>query len=125
MMPSAFDEAGIRMLDSIREIFDILDFDFESVDFDLIQYNNFDELKNDINRGKCPVVDVLKRHYSKDKNGSHVMVATGIKNENGVKYIQLKNSFADNPNEQGKVHFSILGYSSQLKIDSFHSSNFS
>ena len=33
------------------------------------------------------------------------MVATGIKERNGVKCIQLKNSFADNPNEQGKVHF--------------------
>ena len=33
------------------------------------------------------------------------MVATGIKEENGIKYIQLKNSFADNPNEQGNVHF--------------------
>ena len=37
--------------------------------------------------------------------GSHAMVATGIKEENGIKYIQLKNSYADNPNEQGKVHF--------------------
>ena len=28
---------------------------------------------------------------------------SGIKDENGVKNIQLKNSFADNPDEQGKV----------------------
>ena len=30
------------------------------------------------------------------------MVATGIKHK-GVECIQLKNSFADNPNEQGTV----------------------
>ena len=93
------------MLDSIREIFDILNFEFESVGFNLIEFNNFKELTNAIDSGKCPIIDVLKTHYSNDKNGSHAMVATGIKNENGVKYIQLKNSFADNPNEQGKVHF--------------------
>ena len=109
MMPSAFDEAGIRMLDSIREIFDILDFDFESVDFDLIQYNNFDELKNAINNKKCPIADILKEYiYPAEKGGSHVMVATALKNKNGCEYIQLKNSFADNPNEQGKVHFLII-----------------
>ena len=102
-MPSAFDEAGIRMLDSIREIFDILDFEFESVGFDLIKYNNFEELAGALRNGKCPVVDILREYiYPGEKGGSHVMVATGIKNENGTKCIQFKNSFADNPNEQGK-----------------------
>ena len=33
------------------------------------------------------------------------MVATGIKEEDEIKYIQLENSFAENPNEQGKVLF--------------------
>lgn len=103
-MPSAFDDAGIRMLDSIREIFDILRIKFESVGFKLVEFKNFQELSNAIDSGKCPVVDVLKIHYSSDKDGSHVMVATGIINRDGVKCIQLKNSFADNPNEQGKVY---------------------
>ena len=103
MIPSAFDEAGIRMLDSIREIFDILDFKFESVDFELLKYNNFEELNGAINNGKCPVADVLG-----EGGMSHVMVATGIKNENGIDYIQLKNSYADNPNQQGKVQKIIL-----------------
>ena len=94
------------MLDSIREIFDILNFEFESIGFDFIEYNNFNNLTDAIMNGKCPVVDVLKEYYSKDKNGSHAMVATGIKVKNGVKHIQLKNSFADNPNEKGKVLFS-------------------
>ena len=100
-MPSAFDEAGTRMLDSIREIFDILDFEFDSVGCNFIEYKNFEELATAINDGKCLVVDVLKKYYSSDHDGSHAMVATGIKTENYVKYIQLKNSFADNPNEQG------------------------
>ena len=103
-MPSAFDEAGIMMLDSIREIFDILCIRVESVRFNWIKYKNEKDLVDGIKNGKCPVVDVLKSYYSSDTNGSHVMVATGIKEENGVKNIQLKNSFADNPNEQGKVH---------------------
>ena len=93
------------MLDSIREIFDILNIDFEGVRFSLIKYNNEKELIDGIKSGKCPVIDVLKSYYSSDTDGSHVMVATGIKEQNGVKNIQLKNSFADNPNEQGNVHF--------------------
>ena len=102
IFPSAFDEAGLRMLDSIREIFDILGFAFNSVEFNLIKYKNFDELTYAINiERKCPVVDVLTKYYSSVDNGSHVMVASGIKNENNIKYIQLKNSFADDPNEKG------------------------
>ena len=93
------------MLDSIREIFDIIGIRFESVGFNWIKYKNEKDLIDGIKNGKCPVVDVLKSYYSSDTNGSHVMVATGIKEENGVKNIQLKNSFADNPNEQGKVQF--------------------
>ena len=111
-LPSAFDEAGLRMLDSVREIFDILDIEFESVGFDLIEYKNFEELTHAIKDGKCPVAGVMKKYlymefdlHSSDKDGDHAMVATGIKEINGVKFIQLKNSFADNPNEQGTVHF--------------------
>ena len=104
-LPTAFDEAGIRMLDSIREIFDTLGLEFESVRLNLIEYDNFDDLAYAINNGKCPVVDVLEKYmYSTERSGSHVMVATGIENVKGVKCIQLKNSHADNPNEQGKVN---------------------
>ena len=93
------------MLDSIREIFDILNFELEMVEFDFIRYNNFEELVVALNNGKCPVVDVMKKYlYSSEEDGSHVVVATGIRDQNGAKEIQLKNSFADNPNEQGKVH---------------------
>ena len=105
ILPTAFDDAGIRMLDSIREIFDILNFEFELIEFDSIEYENFEKLTYAIKNGKCPVVDVLNEYYSSEKNGSHVMVATGITEEDGVKIMQLKNSFADNPNEKGKVLF--------------------
>ena len=104
-LPTAFDEAGLKMLDSIREIFDILAIDFEGVRFSWVKYTNEKDLIDAIKKGKCPVVDVLKEYYSSETNGSHAMVATGVKEENGVKYIQLKNSFADNPNEQGNVYF--------------------
>ena len=113
------------MLDSIREIFDILDIEFESVGFKLIEYINFEELNKAINDDKCPIIDVLQKYlefdpryfemleylenkgildlYLSDKKGSHAMVATGIKNENGVECIQLKNSYADDPTKQGNV----------------------
>ena len=51
------------MLDSIREVFDILVIEMESVSFDLIEYKSFEELANALNSGKCPVVDVLLEHY--------------------------------------------------------------
>ena len=104
-MPSAVDEAGIRMLDSIREIFDILEFDFELVEFDISEYKKFDDLVIAINNRKCPVVDVMNKYLNpaKQDDSSHVMVATGIKFKNGAECIQLKNSHADDPIEQGKV----------------------
>ena len=95
------------MLDSIHEIFDILNIDFESVHFNLIEYKNYEDLSFNICIGKCPVVDVLHKYIfdSSFSNYSTVMVATGIKKENDIEYIQLKYSNADNPNEKGKVHF--------------------
>ena len=43
-MPTAFYEAGLKMLDSIREIFDILGIDFEAVRFNWIKYYNEKDL---------------------------------------------------------------------------------
>ena len=109
-MPSAFDEAGIKMLDSIREIFDLADFEFESVDFELMKYNNFEDVAGAINNDKCPVADVLG-----EGGMSHVMVATGIKNENGTESIQFKDSYADNPNVLGKVQKGIFSLADLLE----------
>ena len=104
-LPSAFDKAGLRMLDSIREIFDILNIEFGSIRFDLIKYNNHEELSYAIRIGKCPVVDILpsvRRQYIDNSIYSTALVATGIKKENDIDRIQLKNSYADDPNEPGK-----------------------
>ena len=65
ILPTAFDEAGLRMLDSIREIFDILTLEFESVGFEFVRYRKFEEIVNAIDDGKCPIVDVLKKYLSK------------------------------------------------------------
>ena len=93
------------MLDSIREIFDILNVEFESVCFDLIEYKNYKDLSYAISIGKCPVVDVLNVYiYSQSDPYSTTLVATGIKKENDIEYIQLKHAHADDPNEKGKVY---------------------
>ncbi len=53
------DEAGLFMLDSIREIFDILGLEFESVQFDYEQYCNTEELKRAVVvEKKCPIVGI-------------------------------------------------------------------
>ena len=93
--PTAFDEAGIRMLDSIREIFDIIGIRFELIGSNYDEYTEFKQLVAALKAGKCPVIGV----------DSHAMVATGIKNKKGVQNIQLKNSYADNPDQPGKVQF--------------------
>ena len=102
-MPSAFDEAGIRMLDSIREIFDLAEFEFDSVEVDLVRYNYLEELAGAIRNRKCPVADVCKDYIKRGAKGSHAMLATDIKYEHGIGKIQLKNPYAATRNEQGKV----------------------
>ena len=93
------------MLDSIREIFDILGYNFETIGLNFIHFKRHEELVNALDNGLCPVVDVLNKYLSPGINdeSSHAMVATGIKSDNGSHFIQLKNSYADNPNEHGKV----------------------
>ena len=91
------------MLDSIREIFDIIGIRFESVGFNCDEYKEFKQLVAASKAGKCPVVTVPTSYWNPSSKGSHAMVATGIKNKKGVDCIQLKNSHADNPNEPGKV----------------------
>ena len=100
---TAFDEAGIRMLDSICEIFDILGIRFESIGFYYDEYKQFKQMVAAIETGKCPVIGVPTSYFYQGGNGSHAMVATGIKNKRGVQIIQMKNSHADNPNEPGKI----------------------
>ena len=90
------------MLDIICEIFDILCIRFESIGFYYDEYNQFKQMVAAIKTGKCPVIGVQTSYFYQGGNGSHAMVATGIKNKR-VQFIQMKNSHADNPNEPGKV----------------------
>ena len=91
------------MLDSIREIFDILGIQFESIRFHFDTYTQFKQLGAAIEAGKCPVISVPKLHLNPEcKEGSHTMVATGVKNKNGVQLIQMKNSYAGNSDVAGR-----------------------
>ena len=101
-LPTAFDEAGIYMLDSIREIFDIIGIRFESIGFNYVEYTELKQLVVALNARKCPVVSVPTSYWNPSNIGSHAMVATGIKNKRKSQFIQMKNSHADNPDEPGK-----------------------
>ena len=111
------------MLDSICEIFDIIGIRFESIEFNYVEYKEFKQLVAASKAGKCPVVSVQTSYWNPSSNGSHAMVATGIKNKEGVQFIQLKNSHADNPSEPGKVQryklIEILTYVLAVVICSF------
>ena len=91
------------MLDSIREIFDILGIRFESIQLHCDEYTEFKQLVAALQAEKCPVLNVHTSYWNPEsEDGSHAMVATGIKNKGGAQFIQMKNSHADNPNEPGK-----------------------
>ena len=108
-LPTAFDDAGIYMLDSIREIFDVIGIRFESIKFDFNEYTELEQLITALKAGKCPVVSVPNSYWNQtSKDGSHAMVATGIKKNRRVKFIQMKNSHADNPKEPGKFQLNKL-----------------
>ena len=113
-LPTAFDEAGIRMLDSVREIFDILGIQFESVGFNFEEYKQFKQLVAAINERKCPVIGVLRSYLNPAFDGAHAMVETGIKSESGGHFIQMKNSYADNPKEQGSVRYKQIVYAKSI-----------
>ena len=83
------------MLDCIREIIDILGISLESIDFHCDEYEDDRELYRAIKAKKCPVVSV--------SNCTHIMVATGIKKEHEVLKVQMKDSYADDPDKKGKI----------------------
>ena len=100
------------MLDSIREIFDILGLEFESI---IIKYEKFHGKgvkfieKAIFEDEKCPVVDVRDSFFDPNASdySSHAMVATGIEDgceeDEGKVFIQLKNSHRDDPNQPGMI----------------------
>ena len=110
------DPEGILMLNSIREIFDLLGVDFESMQFvsEKFDYSSIIDAIN--NQKKCPAIVGAKFDFSTGSVDAHVMVATGIKTEtvqygSSIKqeyFIQCKNSYRDDPNQSGKFHHRYL-----------------
>ena len=98
------------MLDSIREIFDILGLSFESVTFGFDSYHDKDAKCLDdaiYKEDKCPVVVVRDNFFDPNASEftSHAMVAAGVEDgydeDEGQVWIQLKNSYRDDPGQEG------------------------
>ena len=106
------DPEGILMLNSIREIFDLLGIDFESMQFvsEKIDYSSIIDAIN--NQKKCPAIVGAQYDFSTGSVDAHAMVAAGVKTEtvqhgSSTKqeyFIQCKNSYRDDPNQSGKFH---------------------
>ena len=99
------------MLNSIREIFDLLGIHFESLKFVPEKFDTqrsiFDAINN---QRKCPAIVGAKFDFSTGTiENAHVMVAAGVKTETVQQgslvkqeyFIQCKNSYRDDPDESG------------------------
>ena len=105
------DPEGILMLNSIREIFDLLGVDFESIQFVSEKFDTQTSIIDAINnQRKCPAIVGAKFNFSTGSiDCAHAMVATGVKTEtvqdvSSTKqeyFIQCKNSYRDDTNQSG------------------------
>jgi len=106
------------MLNSIREIFDLLGIHFESMKFVPEKFDTqrsiFDAINN---QRKCPAIVGAKFDFSTGSVDVHAMVAAGVKTETvqqftvqhgssskQIYFIQCKNSYRDDPTLSGKFH---------------------
>ena len=112
------DPEGILMLNSIRGIFDILDIDFESMQFVSEKFDTQTSIIDAINnQRKCPAIVGAMYDISSGSGDAHVMVAAGVKTETvqhgsstkQIYFIQCKNSYRDDPNQSGKFHHRYRG----------------
>ena len=103
------------MLNSIREIFDLLGLHFESMQFVSEKFDTQTSIIDAINnQRKCPAIVGAMYDISTGSVDAHVMVAAGVKTETVVRqhgssieqkyFIQCKNSYRDDPNQSGKFH---------------------
>ena len=101
------------MLNSIREIFDLLGIDFESMQFASEKFDTQISIIDAINnQRKCPAIVGAKFDLSTGSVDVHAMVAAGVKTEtvqhgSSTKqeyFIQCKNSYRDDPSQSGKFH---------------------
>ena len=105
--PSAMDDAGLLMLDSVREIFDILEIPFESVRFNCEKYKKYEDLvQATFVERKCPIIE-----FPGDET-SHVMVATGIFHTKEGYFVECKDSRREDPNKPPGKIFQILNLTS-------------
>ena len=76
--PSAMDPAGILMLGSIREVFDVLGIDLSSVQFEKLQFGP-DEIIPALTGQpkKCPVVTAYQWDEDSETHAVHAMIAIG------------------------------------------------
>ena len=107
------DPKGILMLNSIREIFENIGIDFDSMSFVVQKFSEPRMIIRAINnQRKCPAIVGAKFDFSAGSVDAHVMVAAGVKTETvqhglSVKqeyFLQCKNSYRDDPNQSGKFH---------------------
>ena len=112
------DPKGILMLNSIREIIEIIGIDFDSMNFVVQKFSEPRMIIRAINnQRKCPAIVGAKFDFSTGSVDAHVMVAAGIKTEtvqHGMSirqeyFIQCKNSYRDDPNQSGKFHHRYRG----------------
>ena len=73
------DPAGISMLNSIRQIFDILNIPFNSINFVAEQFDQTTIINGIIVSKKCPVITAA--NFSVSPPLVHAMVATGVKSD--------------------------------------------
>lgn len=103
------DPAGIFMLNSIRQIFEILNIPFDSMNF-VAEHFDHTTIINEINvNKKCPVITAA--NFAVSPPLVHAMVATGVKSDwilattPRFEYnIQCKNSYRDDPSQQGTFY---------------------
>ena len=98
------------MLESIRDIFNTANIQFESINFSAQEINGpnvmIDFIEND---KKTPVVSACNPQFCQTTGqwllNAHAMVATGIKIEviggQTKQFLQCKNSYRDDPNVSG------------------------
>ena len=114
---SAMDPAGILMLNSIRQIFEILNIPFNSMNFVAEQFDQTTIVNEIIVNKKCPVITAADlTDYFKSQSmptSTHAMVTAGaLKGSEFMPsntiladqwFIKCKNSYGNDPTQPGKI----------------------
>ena len=116
---SAIDPEGILMLNSIREIFDLIGIKFDSMKFVSEKIDQpMSVIRAINNQRKCPAIVAAKFDFTTRpiSVNAHVMVAAGVKSKTirqGLSFkrenfVQCKNSYRNDPNQAGKFQDFII-----------------